>query len=121
MVKPKFVPVNTCSVSTECHPSSKRALPSSVSTPERSPGAKKLQKVSSQFQGLSSEVEVYRTRGAGARKSLGMEFQDSFELPIVAIDENEDSLLNIDDIMDPELQLTHVKVLTLWPNRSTNV
>lgn len=121
VVNPKFVAVNTCSESTDCHPRSKRALPSSVSTPERSPGAKKMQKVSSQFQGPSSEVEVHRTTSAGARKSLGMEFQDNFELPIVAIRENEDSLLNIDDILDPELQSTRVKVLTLWPSGRTDV
>ena len=120
VVNPKFVVLNTCSESPECHPRSKRALPSSVSTPERSPGAKKLQKVASQFQGPSSEVEVHRTRG-GARKSLEMEFQDNLELPIVAIRENEDSFLNIDDIMDPQLQSTRVKVLILWPSGRTDV
>ena len=50
-----------------------------------------------------------------------MEFQDNFELPIVAIRENEDSLLNIDDIMDPKLQSTRVKVLTLSASGRTDV
>ena len=50
-----------------------------------------------------------------------MEFQDNLELPIVAIRENEDSFLNIDDIMDPELQSTRMKVLTLWPSGRTDV
>ena len=120
MVNPKLVPVNTCSESTECHPRSKRALPSSVSTPERSPGVKKLQKVSSQFQGPSSEVEIHRTRGAGARKSLGMELQDNWIAHRSNLREWR-SPLNIDDMMDPELQSTHVKVLTLWPSRRTDV
>ena len=128
VVNPKIVAVNTRSEleveSTESRPRSKRALPSSVSTPERSPGAKKLQKVSSEFQRRSSEDEVHRPRAA-ARKSLGMQFQENValrqELPAVAIHENEDSLLNIDDIIDPELQSTRVKVLTLWPSGRTDV
>ena len=128
VVNPKIVAVNTRSEleveSTESRPRSKRALPSSVSTPERSPGAKKLQKVSSDFQKRSSEDEVHRPRAA-ARKSLGMQFQENValrqELPAVTIHENEDSLLNIDDIIDPELQSTHVKVLTLWPSGRTDV
>lgn len=85
-----------------------------------------MQKVSSEFQGPSSEDEVHRPRvGAGARKSLGMQFQENIalrqELPAIAICKNEDSLLNIDDIIDPELQLTRVKVLTLWPSGRTDV
>jgi len=35
-----------------------------------------------------------------------------------AIHENS---LNIDEIIDPELHLTHVKVLTLWPSGRTDV
>ena len=34
-INPKFVAVSTCSESTECNPSSKRALPSSVSLHQR--------------------------------------------------------------------------------------
>lgn len=122
---PKFVAVNTCSElevkSTEAPPRSKRALPCSVSTPERCPGAKKMQKVSSEFQGPSSKDKVHRPRVC-ARKSPGMQFQENVALrqqPAEAVCEN--SLLNIDDITDPELQLTRVKVLTLWPSGRTDV
>ena len=76
-----------------------------------------MQKVSSQFQGPSSEDEVHKPR-VSALKSLGI-FEENVALhqqPAVAISENEDSLLNIDDIIDRELQSTCVKVLTLWPS-----
>ena len=54
-----------------------------------------------------------------------MQFQENValrqELPAVAIHENEDSLLSINDIIDPELQSTRVKVLTLWSSGRTDV
>ena len=64
-----------------------------------------MQKVSSEFQG----PKLHRLRvGAGARKSLETQFQENValrqELLSVAIHENEDCLLNIDDIIDPEVQ-----------------
>ena len=81
-----------------------------------------MQKVSSEFQG----PKLHRLRvGAGARKSLETQFQENValrkELPSVAIHENEDCLLNIDDIMDPKLQSTRVKVLTLSASGRTDV
>ena len=66
---------------------------------ERSPEAKKLYKVSSEFQGPSSE-DVHRPRvGASAKKSLGMQLQENAvphqEQPKVVIRKNEIFVLNI--------------------------
>ena len=105
---------------------SKRALLSAVSTPERSPGAKNCRKISSEFQGPGTEDEVLRPRvGAGVRKSLGMQFQKNVALrqeqPAVAIRKNEDSLLNINDIIDPELQSTLFDKLSQASRRNASL
>ena len=93
-------------------------LPTSVSTPERSPGVRKTLKVSSENQESISDTVVHRP-SAGARKSLGMQFQENAAASEMII-ENEDALLNIDDTMSHE-QTTRVKVLILWPNGRTEV
>ena len=107
-------------------PGQKSAAVFCIYSREKSRSKNKNAESSSQFQGPSSEEEVQRPRvGAGTRKSLGMQFQQnvapSEEQPAVAIGENEDSLLNINDIIDPELQSTRVKVFTLWSSGRTNV
>ena len=68
---PKFVTVNVhdeleFEVTEVELPRSKRALPTSVSTPERIPGVRKIQKVSSDNQGSSSEDVVLRPRAGDA-------------------------------------------------------
>ena len=102
VVNPKFVTVNVddeleFEVTEVKLPRSKRSLPTSVATPERSPGVRKIQKVSSDNQGSSSEDVVHRPR-AGVRKSLGMQFQENVAASEVVV-ENVDALLNIDDIV----------------------
>ncbi len=67
-------------------------------------------KVSSDSRRPSSEDAVHRPRvGASAPKSLGMQFQGP-QAPAVVIHENEDALLNIEDIIDPDLQSIRVKI-----------
>ncbi|CAB3986486.1 hypothetical protein AC249_AIPGENE16794 [Paramuricea clavata] len=83
----------------------KRTLPTTVSTPERSPISKKTQK----------------TGTIRLKRSLGKQFDNTINK-----DHNEDSLLNIDDIIchDDEEKVqkqTRVKVLILWPNGRTDV
>ena len=73
VVNPKFVAVNTCNESTKCHPRSKRTL----SLPYLLQREVRSRKIAESFTSIpwpSSEVEFNRTRGAGARISLGMEF-----------------------------------------------
>ena len=125
VVNPKIAVVNThdepeVEVTAELQPRSKRSLPTSISTPDRSPGAKKLQKVSSDDQRSSSEnADYHRPRvGVSARKSLGLQFQADV---VASQDDNEDGLLNINDIIDPELQSTRIKSLILWPSGRTDV
>ena len=122
VINPKFVTVNVHDELevevTEDLPRSKRALPTSVSTPERSRGVRKTLKVSSENLESISDNVVHRPR-AGARKSLGMQFQENAAASEMIV-ENEDALLNIDDIMSRE-QTTRVKVLILWPNGRTEV
>ena len=98
MVNPKFItPSNPEIDDTDVLPRTKRCLPTSVSTPESSPGQKKIPKI---YQSPTKE-----TRKSSARKSLGCHFDGN-------VNKNEDALLNIDDIISPE-QSTRVKVLLL--------
>ena len=108
MVNPKFITHSDPEVDeTDVLPRTKRSLPTSVSTPEKSPGQKKISK--------TSQNPAKTTRKISARKSLGCHFDSN-------ANENVDALLNIDDIisLEPE-QSTRVKVLVLWPSGKTDV
>ena len=106
VVNPKFI-THSDPEETDVLPRTKRSLPTSVSTPERSPGQKKISK--------TSQSLAKTTRKISARKSLGCHFDSN-------ANENVDTLLNINDIisLEPE-QSTHVKVLVLWPSGKTDV
>ena len=90
VVNPKFItpslPSNPEVDDTDVLPRTKRCLPTSVSTPERSPGQKKIPKI---YQSPTKE-----TRKSSARKSPGSHFDGN-------VNKNEDALL-IDDIISPE-------------------
>lgn len=108
VVNPKFITHSDPEVDeTDVLPRMKRSLPTSVSTPERSPGQKKISK--------TSQNPAKTTRKISARKSLGCHFDSN-------ANENVDALLNIDDIitLEPE-KSTHVKVLVLWLTGKTDV
>ena len=106
MVNPKFI-THSDPEEMDVLPRTKRSLPTSVSTPERSPGQQKISK--------TSQSPAKTTRKISARKSLGCHFDSNAY-------ENVDALLNIDDIisLEPE-QSTRVKVLVLWPSGKTDV
>ena len=98
MVNPKFIiPSNPEVDDTDVLPRTRRCLPTSVSTPERSPRQKKIPKM---YQSPTKE-----TRKRSARKSLGCHFYGN-------VNKNEHAFLNIDNIISPE-QSTRVKVLVL--------
>ena len=106
VVNPKFITSSNPGVDDmDVLPRTKRCLPTSVSTPERSPGQKKIPKI---YQSPTKE-----TRKGSARKSLVCHFDGN-------VNKNEDALLNIDDIISPE-QSTRVKVLVLWLSGKTDV
>ena len=83
----------------------KRCMPTSVSTPERSTEQKKIPKI---YQSLTKE-----TRESSPRKSLGCHFYGN-------VNKNKDALLNIDDIISTE-QSTRVIVLVLWLSGKADV
>ena len=84
---PKFImPSNPEVDDTDDLPRTKRCLPTSVSTPERSPGQKEIPKI---YQSPAKD-----TRKSSARKSLGCHFNGN-------VNKNEYVLLNIDDIISP--------------------
>ena len=106
VVNPKFITPSHPEVDdTDVLPRTKRSLPNSLSTPERSPGQKKIPK--------TSQSPTKQTRKISARKSLGYHFHSN-------VKENVDALLNIDDIISPE-QSTRVKILVLWPSGKTDI
>ena len=107
VVNPKFITHIDSEVDeTDVLPRTKGSLPASVSTPERSPGKKKICK--------TSQNPAKTTRKVSARESLGCHFDSN-------ANENVDALLNIDDIifLEPE-QATRV-ILVLWPSGKTDV
>lgn len=105
VVNPKFFQLRDPEVEvTNVVPRAKRALSTSVSTPERSPGQKKMQK---------TRQSPAREKRNSARKSLGSQFCSW-------LTENEDAILNIDDMISSE-QSTRIKVVVLWPNGRTDV
>ena len=103
VVNPKFITPSHPEVDdTDVLPRTKRSLPTSVSTPQRSPGQKKIPK--------TSQSPTKQTRKISARKSLGCHFHSN-------VKENVDALLNIDNIISPE-QSTRMSfgVVAKWQN-----
>ena len=106
VVNPKFItPSNPELDDTDVLPRTKRCLPTSVSTPERSTGQKKIPKI--------YQSPTKQTRKSSQRKSLGCHFYGN-------VNKNEDALLNIDDIISTE-QSTRVIVLVLWLSGKADV
>ena len=95
----------------------KRGLPTTVSTPHRSPLVKKPPRISRE----NYDGNTKKLRGSQLRKSLGEEFQEIEPWPSSddLAKQNEDAYLNIDDILGSGQ--TWVKVLILWPNGGTDV